>query len=232
MCFPGGWVIKNLPVLQNPQEICVQSLGQEYPLEEGMATHSRILAWRNTWADERGRVSSQRVGHHWKDFISGQFICLVLSNSLQHHGLQHARLPCKSQLPELGPTHVHRVSDDIQRSHLLSSPSPPVFSLAKHQGLFQWVSSLYQVAKVLHIQLQQLSFQWIFRTYFLYDWLVWSPYSSRDSQDSSPTPQFKSINSLVLSFLYSPTPTSIHDYWKNHSFEYMGLCPQNNVTAF
>ena len=55
--------------------------------------------------------------------------------------------------------------------------------------------------------------------WFLLDWLVWSPCSPRDSQESSPTPQFKSINSLVLSFLYSPTLTTIHDYWKNHSFD-------------
>ena len=51
------------------------------------------------------------------------------------------------------------------------------------------------------------------------NWLVWSPCSLRDSQESSPTPQFKSINSVVLSFLYSPTLTSIHDHWKNHSFD-------------
>ena len=83
--------------------------------------------------------------------------------------------------------------------------------------VFQWVSSLHQVAKVLELQLQHQSFQWIFRTDFLKDGLVWSPCSPRDSQDSSPTPQFKSINSLVLSFLYSPISISIHDYWKNHS---------------
>ena len=53
---------------------------------------------------------------------------------------------------------------------------------------------------------------------FRMDWLNWSPFSSRDSWESSPTPQFKSINSLTLSLLYSPTLTSIHDYWKNHSF--------------
>ena len=63
------------------------------------------------------------------------------------------------------------------------------------------------------------SFQWIFWTDFLSDWLAWSPCSPRDSQESSPTPQFKSINSLALSFLYGPTLTSIHDYWKNHSFD-------------
>ena len=55
--------------------------------------------------------------------------------------------------------------------------------------------------------------------WFPLDWLVWSPCSPRDFQESSSTPQFKGLNSLVLSFLYSPTLTSIHDYWKNHSFD-------------
>ena len=69
------------------------------------------------------------------------------------------------------------------------------------------------------VQLQHQSFQWLFRTDFLYEGLVGSPCSPWDSQESSPTPQFKSINSSALSFLYSPTLTSIHDYWKNHSFD-------------
>ena len=58
-----------------------------------------------------------------------------------------------------------------------------------------------------------------------YDWLVWSPCSPRDSWESSPTPQFKSINSSALSFIYGPTLTSIHDYWKNHSFNLDGPFP-------
>ena len=62
------------------------------------------------------------------------------------------------QLWELAQTHVHRVSDTIQPSHPLSSPSPPAFNLSQHQGLFQWVSSLHQVAKVLEFQLQHQSF--------------------------------------------------------------------------
>ena len=62
--------------------------------------------------------------------------------------------------------------------------------------------------------------------------LVGSPCSPKDSQESSPTPQFKSIHSLVLSFLYSPTLTSNHDYWKNHSLDQMDLCWQSNVSAF
>ena len=92
-------------------------------------------------------------------------------------------------LPKLAQTHVHWVSDAIQPSHPLSSPSP-AFNLSQHQGLFQWVNSSYQVAKVLEFQLQHQSFQWIFRVYFLLDWLIWSPYSPRDSQKSSSTPQF------------------------------------------
>ena len=111
--------------------------------------------------------------------------------------------------------HVHWVGDAIQPSLPLLSPSPPSFNISQHQGLFQWVSSSHQVAKALEFQLQHQSFQWIFRTDFLEDGLVGSSCSPRDSQESSPIPQFKSINSLVLSFLCSPTLTSIHDYWKN-----------------
>ena len=72
--------------------------------------------------------------------------------------------PVHHQLLELAQTHVHRVSDAIQPFHPLSSPSPPAFNLSQHQGLFQWVSSLHQVAKVLEFQLQHQSFQWTLRT--------------------------------------------------------------------
>ena len=73
--------------------------------------------------------------------------------------------------------------------------------------------------KVLEFQLQHQSFQWIFRTDFLQDGLVGSPCHSRASQESSPTPQFKTINSLACSFLYSSTLTPLHDYWENHSLD-------------
>ena len=115
--------------------------------------------------------------------------------------------------------HVHCISDAIQPSHPLSSPSPPIFNLSQHQGLFKWVNSSNQMTEILEFQLQHQFFQWRFRTDFLSDGLVGSPCSPRDSQESSPTPQFKSITSSVLSFLYSPTLTSIHDHWKNHSFD-------------
>ena len=76
-------------------------------------------------------------------------------------------LPVHHQLPGFTQTHVHWVGDAIQPSHSLLSPSLPAFNLSQHQGLFQGVSSLYQVAKGLEFQLQHQSFQWIFRTDFL-----------------------------------------------------------------
>ena len=127
--------------------------------------------------------------------------------------------PVHHQLPELAQTHVHWVSDTIQPSHPLLSPSLPTFNLSQEQGLFQWDSSSHQVAKVLEFQLQHQSFQWIFRTDFLWNWLVGSPCSPRDSQESSSIPQFKIMNSSALSFLYSSTLTSIHKYWKKYRFD-------------
>ena len=76
-----------------------------------------------------------------------------VSDSLRPHGLQHARPPCLSPTPWSLLTHVHWVGDAIQPSHPLSSPSPPALNLSQHQGLFQWVSSSYHVAKVLEFQL-------------------------------------------------------------------------------
>ena len=133
-------------------------------------------------------------------------------------------------LPSMGS---HRVGHDwsdlaaaaaaaaILLSYPLLPPSPPALNLSQHQNIFQWVSCSHQVAKVLELQLRYQSFQWVFRGGFLYDWL-----------QSSPAPQFKSISFSVLSLLYGPTVTSIHDYWKNQSFDYMDLCWQSDVSAF
>ena len=127
-------------------------------------------------------------------------------------------LPVHHEQLESAQTHVHWAGDAIQPSHPLSSPSPPALNLSKHQGLFKWVSSSHQVIKLLEFQLQHQTFQWTPRT-DLQDRLVRSPCSPRDSQESSLTPQFKSINSSVLSFLYCPTLTCIHDYWKKQSLD-------------
>ena len=141
-------------------------------------------------------------------------------------------LPVHHKLPESTQTHAHQVGDAIQPSHPLSSPSPPAPNPSQHQGLFQWVNSSHEVAKVLEFQLQHQSFQWTPRTDLLQDGLVRSPCCPRDSQESSPTPQFKSINFSVLHFLHSLTLISIHDHWKNHGLDKIDLCWQSNVSAF
>ena len=120
---------------------------------------------------------------------------------------------------EFTQTHVHWVSDAIQPSHPLLSPSPPTFSLSQYQGLFQWVSSSHQVAKVVEFQLQHQSFQMNIQDWFLLGWTGWISLQYKGLSRVFSTPQFKSINSSVLSFLCSPTLTSIHDYWKNHTFD-------------
>ena len=127
--------------------------------------------------------------------------------------------PCPSPTPG-----VHSDSRASSRwCHPAISSSVILFSSCPQSlpasEFFQWVNSSHQVAKLLELHLQHQSFQQIFRNDFLKDWLVSSPCSPRDSQESSPTPQFKSITSLVLIYLYGPTLISIHDYWKNHSFD-------------
>ena len=115
-----------------------------YHLEKSMATHCIIL------------TSVQ--------FSSVTQSCPTLCDSMD---CSTPSLPVLHQHPELAQTHIHRVGDVIQPSQPLSSPSPPAFSLSQHQGLFKWVSTSHQVAKVLELQFQHQSFQWIFRTDFL-----------------------------------------------------------------
>ena len=110
---------------------------------------------------------------HYDKFNSVQFssvtqLCPTLYDSMD---CSMPGLPVHHQLPEITQTHVHWVSDAIQPSHPLSSPSLPVFNLSQHQGLFKRVSFLHQVTKVLELQLQHQSFQWIFMTDFLYNGL-------------------------------------------------------------
>ena len=124
-------------------------------------------------------------------------------------------LPVHHQLPEFTQTHVHWVGDAIQPSHPLLSPSPTSVNLYQHQGLFKSVSSLHQVAKDWSFNFNiSPSNEYSGLISCRMDWLDLLAVQGT-SQESSPTPQFKSINSSALSFLYSPTLTSLHDYWKN-----------------
>ena len=118
---------------------------------------------------------------------------------------------------EFAQTHVHWVSDTIQPFHPLLPSSPSALNLSQHQGLFQWVSSSHQMAKVPEFQLQHQSFQWMQGWFPLGLTGLISLLSKGLSGVFSNTT--KSISSLVLSLLYGLLLTSIHDYWKNHSFE-------------
>ena len=142
--------------------------------------------------------------------------------------------PVHHQLPELTQTHVHCVGDAIQPSHPLSSPSPPVFNLSQHQGLFQWVGSSHRVvrvfgasgsASVLPVNIQ--------------DWFplrltgLISLLSIQGTLKSLLQHHTSKASILWHSaFFIVPTLTSIHDYWKNHNFDYTDLCQQNNVSTF
>ena len=126
----------------------------------------------------------KKTGKHLKWSLNGSEGEKILSVTEWHHFCSHCHVwlfgtpwdcstsgfPSLHYLPEFVKIHIHWVSDAIQPSHPLSSPSPPAFNLSQHQGLLQWVSSLHQVAKVLELQLQHHSFQWIFKGWFALRW--------------------------------------------------------------
>jgi len=132
-----------------------------------------------------------------------------MSKSLQRHGLQHARPPCPSPTPGVYSNSCPlRQSNHLILCHSLLPPS--VFPSIR----------VFSNESVLCIRWpKDWSFSFSISPSNEYSGQVWSPCSPRDSQESSPTPQVKSINSSVLSFLYSPTLTSIHDHWKKHSLD-------------
>ena len=127
-------------------------------------------------------------------------------------------LPVHHQLPEFTQTHIHRVSDAIQPSHPLLSPSPPAPNPFQHQSfpmsqLFTWggqSTGISALASFLPKNTQDWS---------PLEWTGWISLQSKGLSSLLPTPQFKSINSSALSLLHSPTLPSIHDYWKNHSLD-------------
>ena len=125
--------------------------------------------------------------------------------------------PVYHQLPELTQTDVHWVGDATKPSQPLMSPSPPAFNSFQQQSLFQWVSSSHQVAKMSFSFSVTPSTE--YSGLFHLGWSGWISLQSKGLSRVFSNTQFKSINSLELSFLYSPTLTSIHDYWKNHSFD-------------
>ena len=152
-------------------------------------------------------------------YSSVQFSRSVVSNSFQPHESQHARTPCPSPTPGVhsdsrpsSPWCHPAISSSVVPfsscpQSLPASESFPTSQLFTRGGQSTGVSALAS------------SFQRNPRADLLQNGLVGSSCSPRHSQESSPKPQFKSINSLALSFLQNPTLTSIHDHWKNHSFD-------------
>ena len=147
-----------------------------------------------------------------------QFSCSVMPNSLRPHELQHARLPCSSPTPRAYsnscPLH--------QWSHPTISSSVVPFSSRLQSfpasGSFPMSQLFTSGCQSIGLSASASALPMNIQDWFPLDWLVGSPCSSRNSQESSPTPHFKSINSSFLSYLYSPTLTSKHDYQKNHKF--------------
>ena len=170
------------------------------------------VRWPKYWSFSFNISPSKN--YHSVQFSSVTQSCLTLCDPMNH---STPGLPVQNQLPEFTQTHVHRVSDAIQPSHPLSSPFPPAFNLSQDQSFLNESVLLIRWPKYWSFSFNispssERSGPISFR-------LVGPPCSPRDSQESSPTPQFKSINSSALSFLYSPTLTSIRDCWKNHSFD-------------
>ena len=136
--------------------------------------------------------------------------------------------PVPHYLPEFAQTYSHWIGHAIQPAHPLSPASPAALNVSQHQGLFQRVSSSHTWHKYWNFRLSNSS------SMNIQDWfsLRLTGLSPRDPQESSPASQFYSIKSSALRLLYSATLASIHDYWKNHSYDYLDLWRQNDVSAF
>ena len=144
-------------------------------------------------------------------FSSVAQLCLTLCDPMD---CSIPGLPLQHQFPESTQTYVHLVDDNIQPSHPLSSPFLPTFTVSQHHSQF-FASSGQSIGASASASVPPMNIQ----DWFPLGWTGWISLQSKDSQGSSPIPQFKSINSLALSFLYSPTLTSIQDYWKYHSLD-------------
>ena len=165
------------------------------------------------------------------DIFLGCCCCSVAKSYLilQPHGLQYTRLPCPSVSPRVCSNSCP-FSWWCPLSHPLLPTSPPALNLSQHQNLFQWFGSLHQVAIVLELQLQDQSCQWIFRTDFLYDWLVWSPCYLRELKSPAPSSKASILwhSAFFIVQLSHPYTTT----GKKHSFVYTDLCQQSDVSAF
>ena len=142
-------------------------------------------------------------------------------------------LPIHHQLLESTQTHVHSVDDAIQPSHPLLSPSPPALNLSQHQGFFQMSQLFASSGHSTGVSASTSFLPKKFQDWSPLGWTGWISLLSKGlSRVFSNTTVQKHQNSLALSFIYSPILTSIHDYWKNNSFDYTNLCWKRNDSVF
>ena len=128
-------------------------------------------------------------------------------------------LPVHHHLPEFTQTHVHQVGDAIQPSHSLSSPFPPAPNPSQRQSLFQWVNSSHEGGQSAGVSALASFLPKNTQGWSPLEWTGWISLQSKGLARVFSNTQFKSISSSALSFLHSPTLTSIHDHWKNHSLD-------------
>ena len=150
---------------------------------------------------------------------SVQFSHSVVSDSLWPHGLQHARPPCPSPTPGVysnSCTLSRWCHPTISSSVVPFSSCPQSFPASGPFPMSQFFASGDQS---IGVSASTSGIPMNSQDWFPLRWTGLSPCSPRDSQESSPTPQFKSVNSSALSLLHTPTLTSLHDYWKNHSLD-------------
>ena len=154
---------------------------------------------------------------HLEHLSSVQFSHSVMSDLLQPHGWEHARLPCSSPTP--GDFSNYCPSSQWCHPTISSSVIPHSSCLQSFlaSGSFQMSQFFASGGERIGVSASASVLSMNIQDWFPLGWLVGTPCSPRHSQESSPKPHFKSISSLVLSFLWSPTLTSIHDYWENHS---------------
>ena len=192
------------------QHIVHNSNHKNTPLRLHPVTHKpwSCTDWRLTGPRDSNRDINSILGFQFSSLTQ---LWPTLCNPMNCSTLG---LPVHHQLPEFTQTHVHWVGDAIQPSHPLSSPFLPALNLSSIR--------VFSNDSALHIRWPKYwSFSFSISPSKEHPGLISfrSPYSPRDSQESSPTPQFKSITSLAFNFIHSPNLTSIHDHWKNHSLD-------------
>ena len=194
---------------------------------------SMVQGWEESQWNRRGGGQAQPLkgwhSHQSVQFSSVTQLCPTLCNPMNH---SMPGLPVHHQLPEFTQTHAHWVGDAIQPCHPLLSPSPPAPNPSQHQGLFQWVNSPHEVAKVLEFQLSiSPSSEYPGLISFIMYWLdlleVQGTLKSLLQHHNSKASILRFSTFLTVQLFMS-----IRDHWKNHNLDQTDLCWQSNVSAF